>query len=445
MLKFNSLNLSDKALKFTELNNFSYMSEIQAKVLPRALKNKNLIAISRTGSGKTHAFLIPAFEKVDISKNYCQVLIVVPTNELALQIYNRSLVYKQVDPNFNIKLLAVQNYQLDNTYNNAHVIITTFSKVKELFLDQLLIRLENCHSLIMDEIDMLLDKTNLEILDLLLQKLKDVQIMCFSATINNQLEFLLKKYFSNIEVIKAELINKNIKHYAITCKHKNYIEKLDELLKLLNQSLTMIFVSSKKQIEEVEQLLRSKEFKFVSIHGDKSFRERKNILKLIEANQVNYIVCSDLAARGFDNQMVSDTISLGLPKDLTYYIHRSGRSARFDAKGNSYLLYQEQELSRIEQLINNNIEFDFVDLKNNQLKLLKNPFVKIRKTNKDIEIVKKLSRKKQKIKPNYKKKFANQVAKVKQQKKRELIKKDIARQKKERAKAKSLEKYNSQG
>ena len=181
--------------------------------------------------------------------------------------------------------------------------------------------------------------------------------------------------------------------------------------------------------------------------GDLSDRERKAAMKRINNDEFQIVVASDLISRGMDFKNVSEVLSLNLPSDLTYYFHRAGRTGRFNQVGNSYVFYNADDTKKIEQLISQGLSFSYYSLKNNELsegKELHKTFKYKKKL--DDELIKNIKKakyenKSKKVKPGYKRKVRLAIDKVKRKHKRELIRKDIRRQRVERYRENARKNY----
>jgi ATP-dependent RNA helicase CshB len=180
------------------------------------------------------------------------------------------------------------------------------------------------------------------------------------------------------------------------------------------------------------------------LHGKLSARERQQNLTLIRQGQVSYVLSTDLAARGIDIPEISDVISIGLPKDLDFYVHRSGRTGRAGRSGTSYVFYAASDDAGIRNLITRGINFDHRNLTNQELKSLR-PYgtaYAFKKKEADKEIARLVNSKSVQVKPGYKKKREAEIERLKRRKRREMIQASIKAQHKQKNKLKQIEKGN---
>ena len=421
---------------------YSELTDIQKEVVPLALKNKNIIGRRSTGSGKTDSFLIPIMERIYVDSDNVEVIIVAPTRELASQIYSNALDYASNEKKLRIKLLTGgfdRKRDLDKKGSNPHVIIGTPARLKDLLLGNGMYDISKVKTIVLDEIDMIFEMKFLEDIDALMTKLKkDVQTLVFSATINEQLKVFIRKYMESnvmIDLSKKELTADEVKHYAIPLKGRSRKDALLNLVSNIKPYLCLVFSSKKENVNEYFKVLRERGYNVGLIHGDLDSRSRRQAMKKITSFDYEYVVCSDIAARGIDIEGVSHVISVDYPHNLEFYFHRAGRCGRNGEIGECYSFYDEKEEKIIKQLISKGLKIENADIKNGVLKLLK-PFVRENKGKKyDEELEKEIKKvviknKTTKVKPGYKKKLKEEIDKVKRKHKRNMIKKSIEEQRK---------------
>jgi len=447
--RYSDYQLKDTTKALIKRNHFIVPTEIQSKVIPAAMKGKDIIGISATGTGKTHAFLIPIMERVDTGTDCVQAVITAPTRELALQLYERAKMMQDVDPSLHVRLITggMEKTRMNESLKvQPHVIIGTPGRIKDLFLNEQTLLLQNVRMFVVDEADMTLEFGFLEDIDLVVSRMrKDLQMLSFSATIPNGLKPFLKKYMHAPITISAKddrIFQPRIEHVLLPCRHLTYAQKALELLPAFQPYVCLIFANTREEAANMAKLMRENDYKVVELHGDLSPRERMKAMKSLMHLDCSYVVATDIAARGIDIDGVSHVISMGFPKELDYYIHRSGRTGRAGKDGICFALYQDKDDAMIAALQKRGIVFHHRQYKNGNWSDLKPKHAKKAKKDDPLEkeIGKIIHRKKQKVKPGYKAKRKQEVEKLKRKAKRELIQKDIQRQKKERAKARQMEK-----
>lgn len=397
---------------------FIQPTEIQRKVIPLALKGESVIGQSQTGTGKTHAYLLPILEKIDPTIREVQAVITVPTRELAEQIYKEAIKitqYKTEDPIVVRRFMGGtdRTKDIEKLKDQPHIVIGTPGRILSLIKEQALF-VHTAKMLVVDETDVMLDMGFIFEVDQIAGRMpEDLQMLVFSATIPENLQPFLKKYMENPEFIQIEprKTPENNKHILVPLKSRNKLELLYEILQSLNPYLGLVFVNTKQKVDEITDWLIEKKINVGRLHGDISPRERKRVMKQIRNLEFHYVVATDLAARGIDIEGVSHVINFELPKDLQYYIHRAGRTARLGNDGVTITIYEPSDEIALQKLEKRGILFEYYDIKDGEW----TPIVERhqrknrKKTTSEEEVqVKVFIPKPKKIKPGYKKKMKEQ-------------------------------------
>ncbi len=412
--------------------NIKKPTEIQSKTFSSIMKKESLIAIAPTGTGKTLSYLLPHLSNIDFKlKN--QVLILVPTRELARQIFSVLASFKKHYSILNVKLLiggVSKETQMNKRLDEAHILVGTPTRIRELYSLNLF-NFKDLKAVVYDEADMLMDLGFANDLDFIMSSLSkiDPQKLCFSATINDLLANQLKKYFDGAKIINTGssiYTNNNIKHYIVHNNDK--LHSLAIITKTINPYCCLVFCNTKKKVDEIFKYFKELGRSVTILHGSLKERERKNTLKEINSNHFQYVICSDIASRGLDINGVSHVINYDLPNESEWYIHRAGRSGRGKYTGESYVLYDGKQDEYLSKLEKRNIPFHHLKVTNNTLVPINFKF----KTKKKIvdykteaEIKKKLATIKKKVKPGYQKKIKEVIKEINQKNKRAHIEKKM--------------------
>lgn len=354
---------------------FKEPTEVQKRLIPVISKGKSVVGQSQTGSGKTHTFLLPIFNKIDPTLHEVQAVITTPSRELAYQIYNAA---KQLAKHSDEEIL-VQNYvggtdklrQIEKLkHNQPQIVIGTPGRILDLMRSNAL-DVHNAHYLVVDEADMTLDLGFLKETDAIASALpKDLQMLVFSATIPQKLKPFLHKYMSDpvIEVVENKtVISSTIDNWLLSTKGRNKDQLIHQLLTLGEPYLALVFTNTKERADELTTYLRQKGLKVAKIHGGIQPRERKRLMREIKGLEYQYVVATDLAARGIDIEGVSHVINDDLPEDLEFFVHRVGRTGRNNLKGIAITLYVPSEEEQIEELEKMGVHFEPKALKNGEI------------------------------------------------------------------------------
>ncbi len=434
-------SLKDTTQQFLDNLGFRELTNVQKTCIELTRSRKDLIVLSATGTGKTHAYLFPIMEMINTGSDKTQVLISLPTRELAYQVYDNARKMIDVLPDLRISLLSGgtdKKRSLGRLENPPHIIIGTPGRIRDLFEDNE-IRVDFVQMYVIDEADMTLEYGFLEDIDVVFSHMvKDPEVLCFSATFPKELQIFADRYLNKPKLVQVtdKKRDPKIEHILVPCKHRSYEETLYSILDGFQPYVCLIFANTKEEADHTYEYLKEKGIKALLLHGGLESRERQRALKALGRKEYTYVICSDVASRGIDIDAVSHVVSMGFPSDLTYYTHRAGRTGRNEREGTCYALYNENDVKALETLQKQGINFKAREFKNGKWKAVSNPAAK-KKSRFDLtekEIAMTLKRKNEKVKPNYKKKKNQQIEKIKQQKKREFIREKIKEEKKERYK-----------
>lgn len=444
MSSFKSFALDKKMLDAIEKIGYQEPSKVQELVIPRILRGESIVVSSETGSGKTHAFLIPIMQKIDASVEDIQAIIVAPTRELAYQTYEFARELGKYYTKIRIQLLTSQidkSRSSDKLNSNPHLLIATPGRLLDMCVKNSEIKIATSKFIVIDEADMLMDMGFLEDIDTLLKSTPYASKMVFSATINDKLARVIEKYISADKIVKLDnLTNNHVKHYAIDIRHQDRNGAIKEFINIYQPFFLLIFASKKEDVNNIYNFLKENGFNVGIVHGDLEKRERKNVMRRIKMLEFQIVVCSDMVARGLDIDDVSDVLNVDLPRDLSFYYHRAGRTGRFNKDGKCFTFYNDDNVDAIKKLQSEGVDFTYKILKKNQL--IDGKAINLKKefrhkTNDELERdIKRAIRetKKSKVKPGYKKAVKNAIANVKKKHHRKMVKDQIRKQRVERYK-----------
>lgn len=354
---------------------FTKPTPVQEKVIPAMLKGESVIVQAATGSGKTHAYLIPILNAIDEDARYVQAIVTAPSRELADQLYR---VARQLRDNSGLNIAIAhlaggsdRDRQIARfEQNKPQLVIATPGRLLD-FADKKILLLDQVKNFVIDEADMTLDLGFLADVDKIAARLpKDVVMSAFSATIPVKLTNFLRKYMAKPEEIVIDnpaVIAPTIKNDLLDIGSKDRKKIVYKLLTMGQPYLALVFANTKQIVDELADYLTKQGLKVAKIHGSITERERKRTLREVRAGQYQYVVASDLAARGIDLPGVSLVINYEIPKDLEFIIHRIGRTGRNGLPGHAVTLVREEEMNRVGALEYMGVHFDFVEIKDGAL------------------------------------------------------------------------------
>lgn len=409
---------------------FKEPTEVQARLIPLILKRRSVVGQSQTGSGKTHTFLLPIFQTIDPELTEVQAVITTPSRELAYQIYDAA---KQIAKHSEKEIL-VHNYvggtdkqrQIEKLeHRQPQIVIGTPGRVLDLMKSQAL-DVHNASVLVVDEADMTLDLGFLKETDAIASAMpKELQMMVFSATIPDNLKPFLRKYMTDpiVEVVENKnVISPTIDNWLISTKGRDRNQLIYQLLTMGQPYLALVFANTKERVDDLTRYLRSQGLRVAKIHGGIPPRERKRTMREIQNMEYQFVVATDLAARGIDIEGVSQVINDDIPEDLEFFIHRVGRTGRNGMEGTAITLYAPSEDKMIAELENLGISFEEKKLSNGELVASydrNRRFKRRTRSNKlDPKIVGMVKKEKKKRKPGYKNKIKRAIKRDEQQKRK---------------------------
>lgn len=342
---------------------FEKPSPIQEETIPIALAGRDILARAKNGTGKTASFLIPALEKTDTTKNHVQVLVLVPTRELALQ---TSQVCKELGKHMNVQVMVSTGGtslkdDIMRLYNTVHILVATPGRVLDL-ANKSVADLSKCQTMIMDEADKLLSPEFQPLVEQIITYLpRDRQILLFSATFPVTVKdfkdrFLQKPYEVNL---MEELTLKGVTQYYAFVEERQKVHCLNTLFSKLQINQSIIFCNSTNRVELLAKKITELGYSCFYIHAKMLQSHRNRVFHDFRNGACRNLVSSDLFTRGIDIQAVNVVINFDFPKNSETYLHRIGRSGRYGHLGLAINLitYEDRfNLYKIEQELGTEIK-----------------------------------------------------------------------------------------
>ncbi|PNZ06532.1 DEAD/DEAH box helicase [Staphylococcus equorum subsp. linens] len=437
---FEKFNLEPSLLDAVKDLNFTQPTEIQSRVIPKIMKQVNLIGQSQTGTGKSHAFLLPLMNAINTEYKEPQAIIVAPTRELAQQLFDVASHLAKFKNEVSVKLF-IGGTDIEKDRNRAknqpQLVIGTPTRINDLAKNGDL-HVHLASYLVIDEADLMIDLDLIEEVDYVATRLdENAHIAVFSATIPKSLHPFLNKYLENPEYVEIENTQKNkknIEFYLIPTKGEAKVEKTLKLIDILNPYLCIIFCNSRDSADELAKQLSASGLKLGMIHGGLTPRERKQQMKRVRNLEFQFVIASDLASRGIDIDGVSHVINFDVPRDIDFFTHRVGRTGRGQYKGVAITLYSPDEEENVTLIEQRGYEFENVDIKDGELKAVKAHNTRRKRRNKDDHLTNELKHKvksnKKKVKPGYKKKFKRDLDDLKLKERKQYSKQQSRQQRK---------------
>jgi ATP-dependent RNA helicase DeaD len=355
-IKFTDLGLRPELIEGIQRLGFESPSPIQAQTIPVALTGKDIVGLSQTGSGKTAAFGLPALNKIDISLNETQVLVLCPTRELAVQVceeINRLASCLRGFTSVPVYGGTPIDRQMRALRNGAHVVVGTPGRIMD-HLRRKTLRTDSIKICILDEADRMLDMGFREDMEIILGDLQEErQALFFSATMNRGVEGLIRKFSRNAEQISIErkaLTVETIEQTYYEVRNRSKIEVMCRILDLETNPRGIVFCNTKQMVEDATEALAARGYVADRIHGDITQANRERVIKRFKDGSVELLVATDVAARGLDIDDVDIVFNYDLPHDPEDYVHRIGRTGRAGRSGKSVTFVYGRDIYRLEAI-----------------------------------------------------------------------------------------------
>ena len=351
---FAQIGINPALISGMEKAGITMPTRIQAEVIPAALNGKDIIGQSATGTGKTLAFLLPLFQKIDATKREMQAIILAPTHELAMQIFHEAELLAQ---NSGISVTAAPMIgdvniarQIDKLKERPHILVGSSGRILEL-IQKRKINAQTVKTIVLDEADRLLDDNNRSGVEAVIKTTqKDRQLMLFSATVTTAAVEKAKEWLKDPAVffVQAEtVVPADIIHMYFLTEARDKMEILRKLLASLKVDRVLVFINTSEAIGETVAKLTYHGIATAGLHGSSVKSDRQEALAAFRTGKAKVLVASDLAARGLDISGVECVVNLELPENPQAYLHRAGRTGRAGQKGMVLSIVERREEKQI--------------------------------------------------------------------------------------------------
>lgn len=356
MTTFADYGLDPAILSALEHLNYKEPSPIQALAIPAILSDRDVIALAKTGSGKTAACAIPICSRADITTGTIKALIVVPTRELALQYATE---VQKIGGERGVKAFAICGgedpvMQQSKLKNGVQVLVATPGRLID-FIYSRQIDLSKVETLILDEADEMLSMGFYEDLEFIMQCLvQDHQTLLFSATMPTQIKNIAKRHMKDpqeIKLIEEQVSPETIDHKFIYCDHEQKGHLLVRLVEEMKPQQAIVFCRSRDEVERVCRHLKQKFDGIDYLHAGLSQDVRSIITGKFRSGKIRILVATDVAARGLDFSGITHVFIYHLGDDADTYLHRSGRTGRCERQGTVVTLVTNRELQSLDNVL----------------------------------------------------------------------------------------------
>lgn len=334
--------------KIWEKSGFQTPTSIQTNAIPFILAGKDLIAESPTGTGKTLAYLLPVLQTINPDSDHVQAVVLASSQELVMQVYGEFQKWSEESGIRGASFIGGANVkrQLEKLKKRPQIVFGTPGRVLEL-IKQKKLKMHEVKTIVLDEADQLLVHEHLQTVNTIIKStLQDRQVVLFSATLKKEIEEAAKEFTKDAEVIR---IKKDDTFAAGMVEHVYFLSEKRDKMKLLEKIARLDGIKALAFINDIAEVtlaaakLNYKELSVGLLHSDLNKMERQAALKGFREGKIKMLIATDVAARGLDIQEVTHVVHLDLPRSISQYVHRSGRTGRMGADGMVISLVTDRE------------------------------------------------------------------------------------------------------
>ncbi len=371
MSNFSTLGLSSSTLEIIQQMGFEQPTAVQAQSIPLLLEHNptDFIGLAQTGTGKTAAFGLPLVDLIDDQDPTTQALIMAPTRELGQQTAKQLMDFSKNRPNLHCEVVYGGSdivRQIKSLKRPTQIVIATPGRLLDL-INRKAIKLDNVKYVVLDEADEMLNMGFKEAIDEILSYTPEHRVTwLFSATMPGEIRKIVKKYMQapkEVTINAEQKSNEDITHQYVITKASNKVPALRRFLDLQPDLRGILFCRTKRETQEIADLLNREGYGAEALHGDLSQSQRDAAMRKFKTKGLQLLVATDVAARGIDVNDLTHVIHHSLPDQLESYTHRSGRTGRAGKKGISLAFINPREGRLINQLERQiNVKFEHIEV-----------------------------------------------------------------------------------
>ena len=354
-ITFKDYKLSDEILKSLEMLNFKSPTEVQSKVIPVALENRDILVKSQTGSGKTATFGIPLCEMVDWDENKPQALVLAPTRELAIQVKDDIFNMGRFKRIKTCALYGKSSFvaQEKELKQKTHIVVGTPGRTIDHIKEGTFVT-DNIKYLVIDEADEILSLGFISQIEEIISYLPESRVtMLFSATLPEDIDDLSKKYLKNPTKIQIEaktLTVDRIEQIAYKVEENAKLNLLKDVTVVENADSCVIFANTQKKVEMIYNELTALNYPCDKIHGGMEQDDRIKVMSNFRKGYFRYLIATDVAARGIDIDDITHVINFDIPVLRENYVHRIGRTGRAGKEGRAITFVTKADDRRVDEI-----------------------------------------------------------------------------------------------
>ncbi len=354
---FSELGLSPEVLKAVANMGFEESTPIQSAAIPVVMSGVDVVGQSQTGSGKTAAYAIPAIERVDPQQRAAQVLILCPTRELAVQVAEevaKLAAFKRGVVELPIYGGASYDRQIRGLKGGAQIIIGTPGRIMD-HMERGTLKMETVSMVILDEADRMLDMGFRDDIETILKDAPaNRQTVLFSATLPREIKDLIRNYTTdavNVQIENPTLTVTTIDQVYYETDRRSKLEVLCRIIDHQDVKYALIFCATKMMCDQLTEHLAARGYSADKLHGDVTQAMRERVMRRFRERKIEFLVATDVAARGLDVDDIEVVFNYDLPHDGEDYVHRIGRTGRAGRSGRAITFVGGREIRKLENMI----------------------------------------------------------------------------------------------
>ncbi|QHW33376.1 DEAD/DEAH box helicase [Paenibacillus rhizovicinus] len=337
-VSWETLQLQPQLIEALRMNKIEAPTPVQAETIPLMLAGHDISAKSQTGSGKTLAYMLPAIQRVDTASSAVQIMVLAPTQELAMQIFRVAETYGEALGVKTQQLIggASMQRQVEKLREHPHIVVGTPGRIHELVKSGKL-KLHGIRLVIIDEADQVFNLgSTIEVETLLKGMLRDRQIAFFSATRPQAMADVEERWMrepKQVNVSPDQQTPSKVAHYYVVCDKRDKADTARRLIHLLKPASALLFINETDEIANYEAKLKYEGFSVETLYGDADKQRRSSTLARFREGRLQILLATDVAARGLDIADLALVVHLDPALDADHYVHRSGRTGRMGKSG----------------------------------------------------------------------------------------------------------------
>ncbi|SDN30112.1 DEAD/DEAH box helicase [Alkalicoccus daliensis] len=353
--KFEEFDIASSLKKAVKEMGFEAPSPIQEKVIPVILEKHDVIGQAQTGTGKTAAFGLPLINDVNSKQKHVQALVLTPTRELAIQVSGEFQKLSKFNKVQTLPVYGGQSigHQIKSLKRGVQIVVGTPGRILD-HVNRGTLKLDQISTLVLDEADEMLDMGFIDDIEKILKNAStERQTLLFSATMPPAIRKLSNKYMNSpkhVTIDKGEMTAPSIEQVYYKVLDKNKLESLCRIIDSETLDLGIIFCRTKKGVSELTESLQARGYAADGLHGDLTQSQRDGVMKKFRKSTIEFLIATDVAARGIDVNNVTHVINYDIPQDPESYVHRIGRTGRAGRDGIAITLVTPREMKHLRSI-----------------------------------------------------------------------------------------------